>query len=120
MDQLDAAVWAEVCQLLEDPGRVLQEYQRRLERARTGPRRPELQAVECQLARVRQGIDGLIDSYAEGVIDKTEFTPRLAECVAAPLRLEAGPPRWPREMAESGPHLQTSGERQTGNLADLV
>ena len=47
-ERLDAAVWDEVCRLLEDPARVAGEYQRRLQAVRTGPRRPELETVERQ------------------------------------------------------------------------
>src|SRR4051794_17979577 len=43
VEALDGAVWAEVCRVLEAPARVVQEYQRRLEAARTGSRRPELE-----------------------------------------------------------------------------
>jgi site-specific DNA recombinase len=89
VEQLDAAVWAEVCRLLEDPARVLQEYQRRLQAARTGPRRPELETVERQLAKLRSGVGRLIDSYAEGVISKAEFEPRLAGLRRRTAKLEA-------------------------------
>jgi site-specific DNA recombinase len=75
---LDAAVWAEVCRLLENPARVADEYQRRLQAVRSGPRRPELETLERQLGKLRTGAGRLIDSYAEGVISKAEFEPRLA------------------------------------------
>jgi site-specific DNA recombinase len=86
---LDAAVWAKTCQLLEDPARVLLEHQRRLEAARTGPRRLELEAVDRQLTKLRRGIGCLIDSYAEGIIDKAEFEPRLAALRWRVAKLEA-------------------------------
>ena len=89
MEQLDAAVWSEVCQLLEDPSRVLQEYQRRLEAAQTSPRRLELDAVERRLAKLRGGIGRLIDSYAEGLIDRAEFEPRLSELRRRVAKLES-------------------------------
>ena len=75
---LDAAVWAEVRRLLEDPARVLSERRRRLEAARAGPRRLAGEAVERRLASLRRGIGRLIDGYAEGLIDKAELEPRLA------------------------------------------
>jgi len=78
VERLDEAVWREVCQLLEDPARVMGEYQRRLQAVRTGPRRPELETVERQLAKLRGGVGRLIDGYAEGLISKAEFEPRLA------------------------------------------
>jgi site-specific DNA recombinase len=88
-ERLDTAVWAEVCRLLEDPARVTEEYQRRLQAVRTGPRRPELETVERQLAKLRGGVGRLIDSYAEGVISKAEFEPRLAGLRRRIAKLEA-------------------------------
>jgi site-specific DNA recombinase len=72
-DLLDLTVWQEVCGLLEDPQRVEQEYQRRL----APPQGDERSSVEAQLGKLRQGLARLIDSYAEGLIDKTEFEPRI-------------------------------------------
>src|SRR4051794_35795463 len=86
---LDTAVWEQVCRLLEDPARVLHEYERRLQAARTGPRRVELEAVDRQLTKLRGGIGRLIDSYAEGLIDKAEFEPRLSELRRRVAKLEA-------------------------------
>jgi site-specific DNA recombinase len=39
---------------------------------------PALKGLQTSLGRLRQGIARLIDSYAEGSIDKTEFDPRIA------------------------------------------
>jgi site-specific DNA recombinase len=74
-DKLDEWVWHEVVALLEDPQRLAQEYQRRLE---TPSRENEnLTVTKAQLAKVRQGIARLIDSYTEGFIEKQEFEPRI-------------------------------------------
>jgi site-specific DNA recombinase len=72
-DLLDVAVWQEVCALLEDPQRVEQEYRRRLAPADV----TERSGVESQLGKLRQGLARLIDSYAEGLIEKAEFEPRI-------------------------------------------
>ena len=72
-DLLDVTVWQEVCALLEDPQRVEQEYRRRL----APPEADERSGVESQLAKLRQGVARLIDSYAEGLIEKAEFEPRI-------------------------------------------
>jgi site-specific DNA recombinase len=74
-DLLDELVWNEVCDLLAQPQRLEQEYQRRL----NTPSREneELLTTQAQLARVRQGIARLIDSYTEGFIEKQEFEPRI-------------------------------------------
>jgi site-specific DNA recombinase len=78
MEPLDTAVWAEVCRLLENPAQVAEEYQRRLQAVRSEPDQPELETIERQLSKLRAGTGRLIDSYAEGVISKAEFEPRLA------------------------------------------
>src|SRR4051812_31951329 len=88
VEQLDAAVWDEIGRLLDDPARVAAEYQRRLQAVRTGPRRPELETIERQLTRLRSGIGRLIDSYAEEVISKAEFEPRLASLRRRVAKLE--------------------------------
>jgi site-specific DNA recombinase len=89
VEQLDAAVWDEVGRILADPVRVIQEYQRRLDGLQASPRQQELAAVERQLTKLRRGIDRLIDSYTEGVIDKSEFEPRLSALRARVSATEA-------------------------------
>ncbi|GAC1450726.1 MAG: hypothetical protein NVSMB70_19500 [Chamaesiphon sp.] len=74
MDQTDAAVWQEVGQLLEAPERLEQEYRRRLHPAETVK---EQEGLETQMGKLRRGISRMIDSYAEGLIDKQEFEPRV-------------------------------------------
>ena len=75
MDRLDETVWQEVCQLLNEPQRLEQEYRRRLEPPQE---QGEQGGLETQMGKLRRGIARLIDSYAEGLIDKTEFEPRVA------------------------------------------
>jgi site-specific DNA recombinase len=73
-DLLETAVWQQVCALLEDPQRLAQEYQRRLQEPHSKENRAPL---EAQAAKLKQGLSRLIDSYAEGLIDKQEFQPRI-------------------------------------------
>jgi site-specific DNA recombinase len=75
-DLADEAVWEEVCRLLEHPERLEQEYRRRLVQEENTP--DELSSLEARMGRLRQGIARLIDSYADGLIDKGEFEPRIA------------------------------------------
>ena len=86
---LDEAVWSEVCRLLDDPARVIAEYQRRLDAVQATPHRLELDALDRQLAKARRAIERLIDSYTEGLIEKPEFEPRLAALRRRTARLEA-------------------------------
>jgi len=74
-DKLDEWVWQEVCALLENPQRLQQEYQRRLEAPRQ--ENEDLTVLQAQLGKVRQGLARLIDSYTEGYINKQEFEPRI-------------------------------------------
>ncbi|ANY83041.1 hypothetical protein BB934_33055 (plasmid) [Microvirga ossetica] len=86
---LDEAVWTEVCRLLDDPARVIAEYQRRLDAVQATPHRLELDALGRQRAKARRAIERLIDSYTEGLIEKPEFEPRLAALRRRTARLEA-------------------------------
>ncbi|HYI83404.1 MAG TPA: recombinase family protein [Acetobacteraceae bacterium] len=78
-DRLDEAVWQEVERVLRDPRRIAAEYERRLAEAqRRDAGGSDLATVELQLAKLRRGMDRLIDSYAEGLIERREFEPRIA------------------------------------------
>lgn len=84
-DLLDQAVWDEVCKLLEDPARLEREYRQRL---LTADISPELKGLETSRGKLRQGIARLIDSYAEGTIDKAEFDPRITRMRTRITQLE--------------------------------
>ena len=77
-DLVDLAVWAEVRALLAQPERLREEYQRRLHDPGQEAQRADLTTTEAQARKLRQGIGRLIDSYAEGLIEKGEFEPRVA------------------------------------------
>ncbi len=86
-DLLDLAVWREVCTLLAHPERLAEEYRRRLQ-PETRTKRTPLSTVEGQISKLRQGVARLIDSYAEGLIDKGEFEPRVTRLRQRLARLE--------------------------------
>jgi site-specific DNA recombinase len=83
---VDEAVWEEVCRLLEHPERLEQEYRRRLIQEEKMP--DELSSLEARMGRLRQGIARLLDSYADGLIDKGEFEPRIARMRARLMQIE--------------------------------
>ena len=87
-DLLDLAVWQEVCTLLAHPERLAEEYRRRLQ-PETRAKRTPLATVEEQISKLRQGVARLIDSYADGLIDKSEFEPRITRLRQRLARLEA-------------------------------
>jgi site-specific DNA recombinase len=78
-DKLEQIVWAEVQAVLEDPTRLTEEYQRRTADAKAGSGvRQNIDTLGGQIARLRRGIDRLIDGYAEGIISRAEFEPRVS------------------------------------------
>ncbi|CAN5644951.1 hypothetical protein BH24DEI1_BH24DEI1_10840 [soil metagenome] len=76
-DRLEQAVWHEVCRLLEDPERLVREYERRLHEVRAAPKEADAKLLTKRIAKLEQGIARLIDGYAEGYINKEEFEPRV-------------------------------------------
>jgi site-specific DNA recombinase len=75
-DRLDEAVWREVERVLQDPRLIAVEHERRVVQARD-PGAADLAGIETQLAKLRRGMGRLIDGYAEGLIDKADFEPRV-------------------------------------------
>lgn len=75
-DLLELAVWQQVQALLENPQRLEQEYTRRSQDPKQGQR---LTSLDTQLTKLQRGMGRLIDSYAEGFIDKAEFEPRITQ-----------------------------------------
>jgi site-specific DNA recombinase len=88
-DRLDAAVWQEVRQVLEEPERLVQEYRRRIASAAANPKQADRTLLAAQLRKLRQGVGRLIDSYAEGIIEKDDFEPRIARLKERIAALEA-------------------------------
>jgi site-specific DNA recombinase len=88
-DRLEQAVWQQISQLLQAPERLVHEYERRLQVAAHPPAAPDGAALDKQIAKLRQGISRLIDSYSEGYLDKGEFEPRIQRFKARLQTLQA-------------------------------
>ena len=75
LDRLDAAVWTDVCAFLQNPQDLQQEFQRRL----SGEQDTDvnLDQISRQIAATQRSISRLIDAYEEGLLEKTEFEPRV-------------------------------------------
>ncbi len=84
-DNLDLAIWHKVRDLLERPDYLAQEYNRRLTQTTNTD---EVSAVTAQVAKLRRGVDRLIDSYAAGFIEKVEFEPRVSRLKSRIAHLE--------------------------------
>ena len=113
-DLLDLAVWQEVCSLLAHPERLAEEYRRRLQPGTRSKRTP-LTTIEGQLSKLRQGVARLIDSYAEGLIDKGEFEPRVTRLRQRLARLEEQ-----RQVLADEAALQGELQLIIGHLEDFA
>ncbi|MBX9951617.1 MAG: recombinase family protein [Candidatus Obscuribacterales bacterium] len=72
-DLLEDAVWAQVVDLLQNPARLRSEYERRLKsKSKDDPAK-----LEQERKSVQNKIARMIDSYADGIINKAEFEPRV-------------------------------------------
>jgi site-specific DNA recombinase len=98
-DRLDAAVWHEVQGLLAHPQHLEREYRRRL----APPAKPKNEdgpaLLQVQLGKLRQGIARLIDSYAEGLLEKSEFEPRITRLKQRIAQVEAQAKQWADEAS---------------------
>jgi site-specific DNA recombinase len=97
-DLLDLAVWQEVRTFLAHPERLAEEYRRRLQ-PDTHTQRPTLALVEEQLGKLRQGVARLMDSYADGLLDKHAFEPRIVRLRQRIAHLDAQRQQWADEAA---------------------
>jgi site-specific DNA recombinase len=113
-DLLDVAVWREVSTLLAHPERLAEEYRRRLH-PESSPKSPALATVETHLGKLRQGLARLIDSYADGLIDRQEFEPRILR-----LRRRIAQAEEQRQQLVDAATLQTDLQLIIGRLEDFA
>jgi len=73
-DKLEEAVWNDACELLRHPKLLRKEYERRLAAPRDSD---SVVSLKKQIASSKRSVDRLIDAYADGVLDRSEFDPRL-------------------------------------------
>ena len=76
-DLLEEAVWQRVRELLEEPERLEAEYRRRLETSQQVLAGKGAMGLQAQMRKIEAGIARMIDAYAEGLLEKSEFEPRI-------------------------------------------
>jgi site-specific DNA recombinase len=86
-DRLEAAVWEDIRSLLSDPGRLRDEYERRLRREAQGGVR-EARPLADLIRKARSGVSRLIDAFGDGLLERGEFEPRLSKARERLARLE--------------------------------
>jgi site-specific DNA recombinase len=62
--------------LLSEPGRVRAEYERRLQGPGAGPGH-EIEQLSKMIKNVKKTISRMIDAYGDGLLERSEFEPRL-------------------------------------------
>ncbi|MEA1053480.1 hypothetical protein U5801_27290 [Lamprobacter modestohalophilus] len=73
----------QVLALLQHPERLQQEYEQRLNRLQQAhASHTDTDVLEKQHQHLKQGKSRLIDSYTEGLIDKSDFDPKMAQPIA--------------------------------------
>jgi site-specific DNA recombinase len=72
-ESLETKIWENVCKILKNPGSLEREEQDSQHKAL-----PEnVDTLRAQRQKLQHGLERLIDSLAEGVIDKDQFTARM-------------------------------------------
>lgn len=87
-DLLDAAVWEDVRLLLSEPGRVQAEYERRLQGPVAKPGH-EMEQLNKIINNTKKTISRLIDAYGDGLLEKSEFEPRVLAARERLAKLES-------------------------------
>ena len=79
-DLLDDVVWTEVVRLLEDPGLIQNELDRRLAAAKTAdPAKQRERDLQRELTRARQSMNRLLTAYQEDLLSLDELRRRMPE-----------------------------------------
>jgi site-specific DNA recombinase len=86
LDRLDAAVWADVRAVLENPKELQQEFERRL--STDNETDLDLDQLQKQITAVQRSISRLIDAYENALLDKKEFEPRVRQARERLARLQ--------------------------------
>ena len=72
---LETAVWQEVSDLLRNPGRLECDYEAG---GRAGASLDNIETLKAQRLKLQPALERLIDSFTEGLIEKDQFTSRMA------------------------------------------
>ncbi len=83
---LETAVWREVSDLLADPERLEHEYQAG---SRAGASLENVETLKAQRLKLQHALERLIDSFTEGLIEKDQFTSRMARTKSRIAELDA-------------------------------
>ena len=101
--RLDDLVWQQVVERLAHPDRLRKEYERRLDVLENDEKdSSDTTVLERQKRHLEKTKSRLIDSYAEGIIDKADFEPKVGQLKIRLQQLER--------------HIEESKRHQAGQL----
>jgi len=83
---LETGVWREVCDLLTNPRKLEQQYQ---DGSGAATSLQEIENLRVQRRKLQHGLERIIDGFAEGLIDKDQFTSRMTRTKSRIADLEA-------------------------------
>jgi site-specific DNA recombinase len=79
-DYLDEVVWDQIVALLEDPGLIQREIEKRIEETKkASPVVLQKAAIEKQRSQLTQSMDKLLDAYQEGLVPISQLRRRMPE-----------------------------------------
>ena len=122
MEWLDQAVWGDVKSLLEEPGRIRREFERRLAGNGSEPS-PQRQRAAAEAATLQRKMSRLIDAFQDELLDKNQFEPRMTAMrsrlasLKAEVESEAAAEAAVREMRLVIDRLETFAEGIRSDLA---
>jgi site-specific DNA recombinase len=75
-EDLDALVWQDVCQLLREPDRLRQEFERR-QQGSVADHPAQSERLRTAIRKTKQGISRLLDAYTAGLVEPSDFELRI-------------------------------------------
>ncbi len=118
VEDLDAAVWKDVQELLSEPARLGQEFARRRQQTANGQATLAEESLHKALAKVQQSMSRLLDAYTDGYVERRDFTQRMARLQERGGKLQTDLQRV-REQAQRDQELQVVCSR-VQDFADQV
>src|SRR5260370_5388555 len=98
-EDLDTAVWKDVCQLLSEPNRLREEFERR-QQSSVSDHPAQSERLRTAMSKTKQSIGRLIDVYTAGLVETSEFEPRIKRLKERLAKLDAERHQLAQEIRE--------------------
>ena len=121
---MEAVVWNDVCALLSEPQRLREEFERRQQRSVSAEHTVNQECLQGSVHKVRQSIGRLLDAYTAGLVEASEFEPRMRRLkerlakLEAELRLVTEQAKQEEELQVAFSHLEEFAEQMKTGLVN--